>query len=95
MSTPNATTFRFSEETREELERIKVELRAPTLQKTVEILIQDYFDCQNRMRELSSQARRAENTQAVLIDMFTTVRAGFKVLLEYDIPEKPQSQRFD
>jgi predicted DNA-binding protein len=82
MSTPNATTFRFSEETRDELDRIKEELGTSTLQKTVEILIQRYLSDQADYHNLLRRFNEVERQRAAENQILSRIKEAFKLLCQ-------------
>ncbi len=81
-STPNATTFRFQEETREELERIKEHLNTPTLQKTVEVLIQRFLQDETNYNNLLKEYRVKTNQYRDLEAQVHGLKRAFRSLME-------------
>lgn len=82
----SATTFRFEESIREELERIQQDLSTTTLQKTVETLINEYELNKRRVREANAYASKVNNDNTVMRERLTAIKGAFTIVLEYPIP---------
>jgi hypothetical protein len=82
----SATTFRFEESVRLELERIQQDLGATTLQKTVETLINEYELNKRRIREANAYASKVNNDNTVMRERLTAIKGAFNIVLEYPIP---------
>jgi hypothetical protein len=81
-STPNATTFRFQEETREELERIKEHLNTPILQKTVEVLIHRFLQDRTDYDTLFKQYQVKLNQYRDLESQVHGLKRAFRSLMD-------------
>jgi molybdenum-dependent DNA-binding transcriptional regulator ModE len=82
----SATTFRFEESIRLELERIQQDLGTTTLQKTVETLISEYELNKRRIREANAYASKVNNDNTVMRERLTAIKGVFNIVLEYPIP---------
>lgn len=82
----SATTFRFEESIRLELERIQQDLGTTTLQKTVETLINEYELNKRRIREANAYASKVNNDNTVMRERLTAIKGAFNIVLEYPIP---------
>ena len=80
-----ATTFRFSDEVRDELERIKLNMGLPTLQKTVEALIQTDQQREEMHKNVLERARKAETECELYRQRLIAIRGTFRIILDYPI----------